>query len=207
MAEPARKVPMTFDEYIKGEQTATVKHELIGGVVYMMAGAKARHTRITGNVYRAFANHLQNSPCEPFSSDMSVKVDEAHGFYPDVTVDCSGNVDDDHLYTETPTLIVEVLSKSTRRFDKTLKLQQYRTVPTLKEYVMIEQDVVDVEVLRRENGWQPEHYFLGDDVTFTSIGCTVSVEDIYERVQNEDMREWLEQKAKEADDADDTSDA
>ena len=198
---------MTFDEYIKGEQTATVKHELIGGVVYMMAGAPVNHTRIAGNVYHALRVRLRNSPCEPFGSDMSVKVDDAHSYYPDVVVDCSDELQGDDHHTETPTLIVEVLSKSTRRFDKTLKLQQYRTVPMLKEYVMIEQDVVDVEVLRRENGWQPEHYFLGDDVTFTSIDCTVSVEDIYERVQNEDMREWLEQQAKGADDADDASDA
>jgi hypothetical protein len=64
----------------------------------------------------------------------------------------------------------------------------------LQEYVLIEQDFVDVQVFRRNEGWLVKHYFLGDEVTFESIGLTLSVEDIYHRVQNDDMVEFLDNK-------------
>ncbi|GAB4258437.1 MAG: hypothetical protein Kow0065_08180 [Methylomicrobium sp.] len=98
-------------------------------------------------------------------------------------------------YTETPIIIVEVLSKTTRRNDKTVKLANYLKLPTLQEYVMIEQDYVDVEVLRRAEGWVSKHYYLGDAVTFTAIDLTLPVEVIYQRVHNEDMLASLAQKA------------
>jgi len=67
----------------------------------------------------------------------------------------------------------------------------------LQEYVLIEQDFVDVEVVRRSEGWQSKHYYLGDEVTFGSIELTLSVEEIYHRVQNEDMLEFLADKSNE----------
>ena len=95
------------------------------------------------------------------------------------------------LYTESPIIIVEVLSKSTRRTDQTIKRTAYLQIPTLLEYVLIEQDIVDIEVVRKSEGWQSKHYFLGDSVHFDALGITLSVEEIYDRVDNEDMREWL----------------
>lgn len=89
-----------------------------------------------------------------------------------------------------------MLSKSTRRTDETIKRMAYMQIPSLQEYVLIEQDIVDVEVIRRATGWLSEHYFLGDELTLSSINLTLSVEDIYERVQNGDVSEWLENKEK-----------
>jgi Uma2 family endonuclease len=86
------------------------------------------------------------------------------------------------------------LSKSTRRIDETTKRFNYINIPTLQEYVLIEQDFVDIEVVRRSEGWQPKHYFLGDEVTFESIGLTLPVEEIYQRVKNQDMAEFLAEK-------------
>lgn len=68
-------------------------------------------------------------------------------------------------------------------------------IPTLLEYVLIEQDFANIEVQRRHNHWQPENYFLGDDVTFDSIDLTIAVAELYDRVQNEDMTEWLVQQS------------
>jgi len=118
---------------------------------------------------------------------MKVKVGTKF-FYPDVLVDCS-NING--YFTENPKLIIEVLSKSTRRTDKTIKLMAYTQIPSLEEYVLIDQDMVEIEVLQRNEGWIPKSYYLGDNVTFDSIGLTLSVEVIYERVQNSDMAEWL----------------
>ncbi len=180
---------ISIENYLQGELVSDMKHELIDGCVFAMAGASANHERIAGNVYRKFGNHLEGSPCEPFGSDMKVKAG-SNFFYPDVVVDC--HFDDSQPYfTESPILIVEVLSKHTRQMDETKKCVSYINIPSLQEYVLIEQDFVDVQVLRRRESWFPRHYFLGDTVTFESIDLTVSVEDIYRRVQNEDMREFL----------------
>ncbi len=97
-------------------------------------------------------------------------------------------------YTETPSIIIEVLSKSTRRMDETTKLMSYINMPSAQEYLLIEQDIVDIQVLRRSEGWLPMHYFFGDDVLFESIGLSIQVEEIYSRVQNEDMLDCSKQK-------------
>jgi Uma2 family endonuclease len=155
-----------------------------------MAGANANHERISSNISRKFGNHLEASPCEPFGSDMKVKAGSKF-FYPDVIVDCQFD-ETQAYYTETPIIIVEVLSKSTRKMDKTTKRFSYINIPSLQEYVLIEQDIVDIEVIRRSEGWQSRYYFLGDTVHFASIDLTLSVEEIYHRVNNEEMREFIQ---------------
>jgi len=71
----------------------------------------------------------------------------------------------------------------------------YINIPSLQEYVLIQQDFVDIQVIRRNEGWLPKHYFLGDDITFESIALTLPVEDIYHRVKNEDMLDFLQEKS------------
>ncbi len=186
---------LTEAEYLHGEQASDIKHEYIDGDVYAMAGASRNHERISRNILTVLTIHLKDLRCEPFMSDIKVKAD-GHYFYPDVIVVCDDEQGDDY-YTEKPVIIVEVLSKGTRRNDKSLKMTAYKTLPSLQEYVLIEQDCVDVEVCRRVNGWVSEHYFLGDEVTFMSLDLTLAVADIYARVTNEDMSDYLQQLANE----------
>lgn len=183
---------ISVEDYLKGEPISEVKHELVDGYVYVMAGASENHDRISVNVLSEFRNHLKNSPCEPFTSDMKLKINE-NFFYPDCMVICDKD-DENKFYKNKPIIIVEVLSRSTRKKDETLKLMSYINIPSLQEYIMIEQDIVDITVLRRSEGWFSKHYFLGDEITFESIGLTLSVEEIYHRVQNEDMVEFLNTK-------------
>ncbi|HNG46256.1 MAG TPA: Uma2 family endonuclease [Agitococcus sp.] len=185
---------ITEQDYLSGELESDIRHEYIDGQVYAMAGAHKDHNRVAGEVFRIIANHLQNKPCQPYASDMKVKVGK-NFFYPDVMVDCSGQEQD--YYTQYPTLIVEVLSKSTRQHDKTFKRQAYCQIATLQEYLLIEQDFVEIERWYRvdEKHWEQTVHYLGDDICFSSIGLTVAVEDIYRRVKNEDMTAWLEKKA------------
>ncbi len=179
-------------EYLQGELIAEIRHEYIDGEVYAMAGASRNHQRLVGNLYAALNLYLADKPCEPFVSELKVKT--ARGFfYPDVLVVCDDGQGDDY-YTENPTLIIEVLSKTTRRTDKTIKLAAYKALPSLQEYVLIEQDHVEVEVMRRSQNWFPEHYFLGDEVVLESVGLTVGVAELYHRVDNEDMRDFLQQQ-------------
>jgi Uma2 family endonuclease len=185
--EPQQQI--SEQEYLDGELLSEVKHEFIDGSVYAMAGASADHGRIAGNLFAAFLRHLQErkSPCEPFLADMKVKTGKKF-FYPDVLISCEQEEND--YYRNAPLLIVEVVSQSTRKKDNTLKRLSYQNIPSMEEYVLIEQNFVDVEMCRRSNHWRPEHYYLGDKVHFTSIDLTLPVEDIYARVMNEDMRAY-----------------
>ena len=180
------------EQYLKDEKDSTIKHEYLDGYTYAMAGASKNHERIVMNMAREFGNHLKNTPCEPFASDVKIKTG-AKFFYPDVMVVCD-NDDSDSYYTESPVIIVEVLSQSTRKTDETIKRKAYQDIPSLKEYVLIEQDFIDVEVCRKSESWVSNHFFLGDTVSFETIGLTLPVEEIYHRVVNEEMQYFLEQQ-------------
>ncbi|NOQ36936.1 MAG: Uma2 family endonuclease [Methylococcaceae bacterium] len=190
VANLAEKHFISEADYLEGEKISDIKHEYIDGEVYAMAGASRKHNIVSANIARLFGNHLENTPCATFIADLKVKA-EGDFYYPDVLVACNDDEGDDY-YTDSPIIIIEVLSKSTRRRDKVTKMNAYRTIPELKEYVLIEQNQVDVEVCRRSNNWFSEHYFLGDEVTFESIDLTLSVESIYQRVNNEDMQDYLQ---------------
>lgn len=187
---------MTEEEYLATEPYSEVKREYIDGYVYAMAGTKLSHNRISVNILTFLNNHLKSTPCQPYIADIKVKAAKNY-YYPDVLVDCS-NLDGNSTYSENPVLIVEVLSKSTRRMDEVIKRAAYKQIASLEEYMLIEQDIAEIEVIRRNTGWQSEKYLLGDSFVLSSIDLTMSVEDIYERVNNEDMVEWLAKKALEA---------
>lgn len=179
-------------KYLKDEINREIKHEFIAGRIYAMAEASKNHERISGNIYAELSHHLKSSPCEAFASDIKVKAG-LNFFYPDVMVVCDDKTEDEH-YTEYPALIIEVLSQSTYQKDRTTKRFAYLNLPSLLEYVLVEQDFLDIEVLRKNDDWKSKHYFLGDSVYFESIDLSVSVEEIYHRVQNQDMLEFLNKK-------------
>ena len=183
---------MSEEEYLAGEKIAVLKHEYVDGHIYAMAGAHSNHNSLAMNVSVAFSNHLKGKPCRAYMSDMKVRIGNGSKYYyPDVLVNCPPV---NGYFTETPTIIVEVLSNSTRRIDETEKRMAYMQIETLEEYVLIAQDFVQIEVIRKSEGWKSAKYFLGDEVIFTSIGLTLSVEEIYDGVDNADMVEWLKQK-------------
>lgn len=182
---------MTPEQYLQHELNAELRHEYVNGYIYAMAGASANHGRLTSNLSRLLGNHFDGGPCEVFSSDMKVKTPTGQYRYPDILVQCDSQFIENGFVTQTPTLIVEVLSRSTRKTDQKTKLLEYINIPTLQEYVLIEQDIVDISILRRSDDWRTSHYFLGEEVHFESIDLTLSVEQIYRRVENQDMAEFL----------------
>jgi Uma2 family endonuclease len=202
------EVKLSDEEYLEGEILAQIKHELIDGVAYAMAGASETHNIISGNVFGELRQQLKRTPCVPFISDMKVKA-SGNYFYPDVMIVCEN---DDHgrssvagsrmnrsdqdtdTFKNAPTTIVEVLSKSTRKNDVTLKKITYLNSPSLQEYVLIEQDKCEVEVFRRSESWASTYYVLGDTINFDSIKASLSVEDIYDRVENDDITAFLTQQ-------------
>lgn len=186
-----KKASLSVQDYLDSEINSPVKREFINGDVYAMAGASTNHNRIVANFVSEFRFALKNTPCETFASDMKVQVSNDF-FYPDSLVVCNHEGNDDGI-TDSPLIIVEVLSKSTRQVDHTLKRNAYQSLPSLLEYVVIEQDLVDVEVCRQKNHWQSEHYYLGDEVFFEAIDLSLSVAEIYDRVANADMQNYIKQ--------------
>jgi len=169
---------ITEQEYLDGEKRREIKHEYFDGEIYAMSGASSNHQRLISRLVQKISNHLEDTPCEVFSSDMKVRIDEGNKyFYPDVVVACEKE-NGDSYFINSPRLIVEVLSKSTRKFDKDLKRKIYQTIPTLEEYVLIEQDRIEIEVCRKSQNWQPNYYFIDDEITFESLNLTLPVLDI-----------------------------
>ncbi|ASF45014.1 Uma2 family endonuclease [Methylovulum psychrotolerans] len=179
---------VTEADYLHAEQLADTRHEFIDGVVYAMAGSGYNHNCITVNISSFFGDHLKGTPCATFVAAMKVRLGRDY-VYPDVVVDCSKMGGDDYFATA-PIVIVEVLSKSTRKTDTTTKLIRYINLPSLQEYMLIEPDFVSVQVLRRVNHWQSEYFYLGDSVTLAALDLTLAVADIYDRVNNQDMEEF-----------------
>ena len=180
---------ISAQEYLEGERESELKHEYINGGVYAMPGASANHNRLVSGMLAALYAHLVKTSCEVFIADMKVKAGQ-HFFYPDVIVDAQ-NINGDACYTEFPLIIIEVLSKATRKIDHTIKRQAYQNLSSLQEYVLIEQDFVDIRICRRSKHWQSEHYFLGDQLYLESVDFSLPVETIYARVDNEDMRAFF----------------
>ena len=181
------------EDYLKGELESEVKHEYIDGYMYAMSGAKRQHNRLTSTISREFGIHMKEKPCDTYASDFKVRVGTNY-FYPDVVVECDSDYNNEE-YTEHPIIIVEITSESTQKFDRTYKLDVYKKIPSLREYVIIEQYQVMVDVYKRvADYWALKTYRLGDAVHFESIGLTLTVEEIYERVENEEMLAYRRKK-------------
>jgi len=194
MSNIKQKQYLTIKDYLSQELTNEIKHEYVNGQTYAMADASVNHGRISENVFGELLNHLKKSTCEPFMSDMKVKTSTGNYRYPDVLVVCDNDFIDNKYATKTPVILVEVLSRSTRKTDEKDKFLEYINIPSLKEYVIIEQDIVDITVYRKTDNGRSTHYFMGETIKLESINFTLAVEDIYYRVENKDVIDFMIEK-------------
>jgi Uma2 family endonuclease len=143
---------ISVEEYLEGEKVSEVRHEYVDGYVYAMAGGSDDHNRIAVNITSELREALRGKRCEPFGSDMKVKIPGSNVFYyPDAFVVCDPT-DNAKYFRERPTVIFEVLSPDTERTDQREKRFAYTLIPTLKVYVMVSQQSHEVTVLRRGRG-------------------------------------------------------
>ncbi len=179
---------ISAEDYLDAELSSEIKHEFVDGEIYAMVGGSDNHDYIVGNIFGEFHQHLKHSTCRPFTSDKKLKTAKGNFRYPDCMVVCEADNEDPYYKTK-PVILVEVLSQSTQKIDRKDKLLEYINIPSLQEYLIIEQNYVDIEVFRRNHDWFSRHYFLGDELTLESINLTLSVADIYHRVENDDIAE------------------
>jgi len=172
-------------EYLEAEKDSPVRHEYIEGQIYAMAGASDRHNRLAGNFYSRLDSVLADGPCEVFISDMKVWISDSVFYYPDVVVACDGPGADPY-YRKQPRLIIEVSSPGTERIDRSEKLRAYKQIKSLKEYVIVSQESVRIEVFRRGRGdrWNSQVFTkLEEELRFESVGLTMTVAGVYRRVK------------------------
>ena len=177
---------MPVAEYLAGENDGAWRHEYVNGMVYAMAGASERHNVIKLNV-AGLLNGAIPEACRVFDGDMKLEVsteNDVRFYYPDVFVSCGKHDDARHSRTDA-VLIIEVLSPSTGRADRYEKFDAYKSISSLQEYALIEQEFRRVEVFRRNNAWQREVYLPGTTVTFECIKQTLTLDHIYRRVASE----------------------
>ncbi len=187
MGLPKLKTKISVENYLEGEIISPSKHEYIEGEVYAMAGASDNHSRIVTALVTLLSTHLRNSKCEPFSNDIKVRVTKTVYYYPDILVSCEENPEDSYFRNQ-PILIIEVTSPSTENIDRREKLLFYQLMPSVQEYVVVDQHRMNVEVHRRQpNGGWITYYFneSREIVEFSSVELSIPLPELYRRVRFE----------------------
>ena len=183
MTSTASERRYTFREYLELEASSDLRYEFFDGSVYAMSGGSPDHSRLAANVISLLTAQLAGKPRQTFTSDLRVRVLETGlATHPDVSVICGSlerDPDDDNTATN-PVVIVEVLSPSTRRYDREEKAAHYRRIPSLASYVLISQEEQRLEVFSRngDGSWTLREARNGA-VDLPTIGCRLSVEDVY----------------------------
>lgn len=177
-------IPMSHEDYLQGELKSDIRHEFYDGQVYAMAGAGEKHNIISGNLFSALRQKTRGTKCRAFIADMKLFIPTLNRFYyPDVLLVC--DPDDSHeYYKQNPCLIIEVLSPTTEHIDRREKLHAYQGIPSVKEYLLVSQERMQVELYRRDQKhWQYCLLDNGTDVLqLTCLDLDMTLAEIYEDV-------------------------
>ena len=176
--------PMTQTEFLDWAQTQEGRYEFDGFQPVAMTGGTGNHGRISRNLITLLTIKLRGSPCEPSGSDgPGVSTIDNKIRYPEAAVTCTPYGGRDHLLPN-PVVVFEVLSDSTRHIDLTLKLVEYAAVPTIKRYILIEQDAIAVTVHARQANepWNTIVLLAGSTLSLPESGIELLVTDLYEGV-------------------------
>ncbi|WP_437764157.1 Uma2 family endonuclease [Sorangium sp. So ce281] len=187
MGHPARRTGLSPAEYLAFERASEQKHEYANGEIFAMSGCTRAHSLLAGNIQRELGNALLDRACEVHTSDMRVRITPTGRYvYPDASVVCGDPVfEDAELDTLlNPNVIVEVLSDSSEAYDRGDKFAQYRSVPSIAEYVLVSQKEVRIEHFQR----QPDGRWLlsilgpGTQLELESVGVVIDVNRVYLKV-------------------------
>lgn len=178
---------LSIEDYLAGEEDSPLKHEYLGGAVHAMAGGSADHAAISANAIVSLGGQLRGKPCRTFTSDLKVRIDlpeHTRFYYPDVQVVCLPGTGDTR-YQDRPSVVIEVLSESTRRIDLGEKKDAYLAIPSLKVLLLVESDQPSVLVYRRgpEGGFTRELVEgLKAVIDLPEIDAALPLTDLYDQV-------------------------
>jgi Uma2 family endonuclease len=159
-----------------------------------MAGTTDIHNIVSGNIYTIIRNHLRGSDCRVYFTDVKVRLEKRnHFYYPDIIVTCDDRDRETATYKSFPKLIIEVLSDSTEAFDRGDKFNDYQTLESLQEYVLVNSKHQRVETFRRgEQGLWILQTYQQESFSLQSINLTASFQDLYEDVTLETVNDTPE---------------
>lgn len=174
---------LTFEEFVKHEESSDVRSEYVDGHLYEVTGASARHTLILGNITGTLWNQSHGTGCQVFSSRMLLSVPPQLAYYPDAMVTCDPT-DNHERYRTRPCLLYEVVSPSTILTDRREKLTAYQSIESLQGYLMVYRDQQRVESYTRNSDgiWVYEKLTADQNVWFPCVDLTVPVHALYEDV-------------------------
>lgn len=183
------KKKFSIEEYLEMENAATEKHEYYKGEIFAMSGAKVPHNTISRNLLIALGQKLKGKRCNPFGSDQRIHIESNTLFtYPDISIICDEliTLNNDNWNVLNPSVIIEILSPSTKNYDRGEKFKLYRDIPTLKEYILVDSESIHVEVFRlnEKNHWELEEYnSISDSIPVKVIGENILLSETYEGVK------------------------
>jgi Uma2 family endonuclease len=162
---------------------AQERHEFVDGNLFVMPGGTDRHNEIAQNVLESLRPAVRQAGCRVYIDSVLVKTPDEIGYYPDVFV-LSDPSEDTPRVKRRPSIIVEVLSESTSAIDRGEKLRNYRAIPSLELYVLLEQDEVLAEVYAKQpdGSWRHEILREGANITFPSLNLEVPLSALYQNL-------------------------
>lgn len=180
------KQKLSIEEYLQFEKESIDKHEYYLGEIFAMSGGSNKHVKIHSNLFIAFGSLLRGKSCQPYGSDLRIHIPQNSLFtYPDLAIICndliSSDIDEDSFIQ--PAIIFEILSPSTRQYDRGEKFRLYRAIPGLKEYILIDSESINIEAFRiNEKGFWELHEYksINDQLALPSLSIAISIHEIYE---------------------------
>lgn len=184
MGHADQLLTMSAKEFVAWDLKQKIRHEFVRGEVFAMAGAEERHIIAAMNIGMALRNHLRGTPCNTLMNEMKVRVEAADCyFYPDVVVTCSAS-DNDALVKSEPMLVVEVLSPGTAAYDRGDKFADYRLLPSLQEYLLVDTAKRRCDLFRKLNDglWVLHPFDHHQAVVLASVDLTLAPDALWERL-------------------------
>jgi Uma2 family endonuclease len=185
------KQKFSIEDYLEMENTSIEKHEYYKGEIFAMSGAKMPHNDISKNLSGNLYVKLKGKKCQPYGSDVRIHIESNTLFtYPDISIICGDVVtrNNDDYNVLNPTVIIEILSPSTKNYDRGEKFKLYRDIPTLKEYILVDSESIHIEVFRlnENNHWELEEYNSTENLLhIKAINENILISEIYEGVKLE----------------------
>ena len=180
------KTKLTIEEYLDFENASDEKHEYYQGEIFAMSGPKVTHNIVAVNILGVMKEKLKGKPCRPFNSDQRIYIPQNTLFtYPDISVICGEIIskDNDEWNVVNPSVIIEVLSPSTKSYDRGDKFKLYRDIASLKEYILVDSESILVEAFRvnNESRWELEEYKLIEKILLiATVQLSIPLVEIYE---------------------------
>lgn len=183
-------------QYLALDEATDGKYEYLNGYVFMvrppsseyvgstviedMAGGSPAHAALAARISTVLNIALEDTPCIAYSSDAKVQLAEDVYVYPDVLVSCE---EPGRKMLTSPAVIIEVLSPTTEKRDREAKLDTYKSIPSVQEYVLVGSETKEIVVYRRETNWRPYHYQSGDLVELRSLEISFPFEAFYHKIR------------------------